>query len=103
MGACGDAEEPTTRSALRVLEPTDVARPFMQWAMQGSNYDKYMEAIQLQEGTFFTKASQRPTFVMWTTNPIALKESFFTRAQGLFEHVALYYFLFNLLGSYIIA
>lgn len=100
---CGDAEDSSTRSALRALEPSEVARPFMQWAMQGARYDKYLEAIRLQEATYYTKASQHPTLVYWSKDPLALKASYFDKATDLCLRLGLVYFVLLVVGCYVVA
>lgn len=79
---CGDAGNPTTRSSLVVLEPEDVVRPFMTWAVLGAAYPRYERAIRLQEATFATKAAQKIKLVMWSKDPIALKDSFYDDAAS---------------------
>lgn len=100
---CDDAADGTTRSALRVLEPEDVARPFMRWAVRGANYPKYIEAVRLQEATYFTKAATRPTLLYWTKDPIAFKDSFYNSARDLCVQVSLAYFALVATGAYLVA
>lgn len=78
---CDDAGDFSTRSALIVLEPEDVVRPFMRWAVRGASYPHYKEAIKLQEATYFTKASRSPTLLYWSRDPIAKKDEFYETAK----------------------
>jgi len=78
---CDDAEDFTARSALVVLEPEDIVRPFMQWAVRGAAYPHYKDAVALQEATFFTKAARSPKLVFWTSNPVAMKDAFYSGAR----------------------
>mmetsp|Transcript_118787 Transcript_118787/g.341004 ORF Transcript_118787/g.341004 Transcript_118787/m.341004 type:complete len:342 (-) Transcript_118787:80-1105(-) len=100
---CDDASDFTTRSALRVLEPEDVARPFMRWAVRGANYPKFIDAVRLQEATYFTKAAPRPTLVYWTRDPIAYKDSFYRAARATCIKVSIVYFSFVAVGAFMIA
>lgn len=80
---CDDAADFATRSALVALEPTDVVRPFMAWAVRGAAYPHYLEAVRMQEATYNTKAAPDPTFVYWTRDPIAMKDTFYSTAKTL--------------------
>jgi len=100
---CGDAGDFSTRSALVVLEPEDVVRPFMRWAVRGSSYSLFVEAIRMQEAAYFTKAAGNPKLVYWTRDPIALKESFFLKAKNGCVAFSLCYFFAFLLFSFIVA
>lgn len=77
---CGDAQDPSTRSGLVALNPSDIVRPFMRWAVQGSPYERFEKAVRLEEATYVTQAAPEPTFVYWSRDPVALKDSFFTSA-----------------------
>jgi len=100
---CNDAADFSTRSALVVLEPEDVVRPFMRWAVRGSSYSLFMEAIRLEEAAFFTKAAVNPKLVYWTRDPIALKESFYHKAKDRCVAFSLCYFFAFLLFSFVVA
>jgi len=100
---CGDSHDFTTRSGLRKLEPDEVARPWMQWAMQGNTYSKYMEAVRLQTASFFTTSARMPTLLLWSKDPIALKESYYTDARDMCIHASLVYFAIVAIGCYQIA
>lgn len=88
---CDDSEDFQTRSALVVLEPEDVVRPWMRWAARGSAYPQYEDAIRLQEATYFTKAALRPKLIRWTRDPIALKDSFYWSAANACRWVSGFY------------
>jgi len=77
---CDDAADPTTRSALVLLEPEDVVRPFMQWAVQGAVYPRFERAIKLEEATYFTRSAPKVKLVQWTKDPIALKNKIYSDA-----------------------
>lgn len=100
---CGDAEDFSTRSALRVLEPEDVARSFMRWAVRRGSYQRYMDAVRLQEGTYATKSATRPTLVWWSKDPVSLKRSFYTDAVDVCVKVSWCYFALVIVGVYFIA
>mmetsp|Transcript_60793 Transcript_60793/g.130642 ORF Transcript_60793/g.130642 Transcript_60793/m.130642 type:complete len:340 (+) Transcript_60793:168-1187(+) len=100
---CDDAEDVQTRSALVVLEPEDVVRPFMRWAVKGATYPKYVEAIKLQEATYFTKAAIRPKLVYWSRDPIALKDSFYWAAANICGWFSGFYVFFLYVGTFFIA
>jgi len=100
---CGDSADTATRSALVVLEPSDIVRPFMTWAVSGGPYPRYEQAVTLQEATFVTKAAEDPKFVWWSRDPIALKDSFFNDAVSLCLQVSACYTLFLLVSMYIVA
>lgn len=100
---CGDAGDFTTHSALRILEPEDVVRPFMRWAVRGANYPKYLEAVRLQEATYSTKSSPTPTLIMWSKDPVAAKDAFFDDARDICIRVSLAYFAVVLVALYFVA
>eukprot|EP00930_Biecheleria_cincta_P034934 TRINITY_DN24074_c0_g1_i1.p1 TRINITY_DN24074_c0_g1~~TRINITY_DN24074_c0_g1_i1.p1 ORF type:complete len:344 (-),score=44.16 TRINITY_DN24074_c0_g1_i1:90-1121(-) len=99
---CGDAEDGSTRSALVALEPADVVRPYMRWAVRGSAYDRYLKAVRLEEATYMTKAADNPTFVYWSKDPLALKDSFYTDGVNLCVKVSLCYMLFLMVCVYVV-
>lgn len=78
---CDDAKAENVRSALVVLEPEDIVRPFMRWAVAGSIYPKFENSIKLQEATYQTKAAKKIKLVRWSKDPIALQESFYYKAM----------------------
>uniref|UniRef100_A0A7S4SAY6 Uncharacterized protein n=1 Tax=Alexandrium monilatum TaxID=311494 RepID=A0A7S4SAY6_9DINO len=80
---CDDAGDFNVRSALAVLEPEDVVRPSMRWAVRGAAYPHFREAIKLSEATYFTKGGRNPTLVYWTKDPISKKDDFYNRARHL--------------------
>jgi len=100
---CDDAGDFSTHSGLRVLEPDDVARPFMRWAVKGSSYPEYMEAVRLQEATYATKAAAQPMLIRWTRDPVALKNSFFYSARRACIKVSLVYFFIVAIATYFLA
>mmetsp|Transcript_100673 Transcript_100673/g.324834 ORF Transcript_100673/g.324834 Transcript_100673/m.324834 type:complete len:344 (+) Transcript_100673:146-1177(+) len=90
---CDDAEDFSTRSALVVLEPEDVVRPFMRWAVRGASYPHYKQAVALQEATYFTKAALKPKLVFWSKDPLAMREAYYTTARSLCLYVSVAYVL----------
>lgn len=100
---CDDAEDFQTRSALVVLEPEDVVRPFMRWAVQGASYPKYEEAIKLQEATYFTKAALRPKLIRWSRDPIAMKDAYYWSAATACGWVSGFYVFLTYVGTFFIA
>lgn len=62
---CDDAEDPNTMSALVVLEPEDVVRPYMKWAVSGASYPRYIRAIHLEEAAFATRAAKNLKLLYW--------------------------------------
>lgn len=100
---CDDAGDFTTRSALIVLEPHDVVRPIMRWAVRGAAYPHYREALKLQESTYFTKAARTPTLVYWTKDPIAKKDEFFERAKSICIWLTVIYTLLVVGFGYFVA
>lgn len=100
---CNDATTYNTRSALVVLEPWDVVRPFMRWAVKGAAYPKYEDALRLQEATYFTKAALRPKFIYWSRDPSALKDSFYWNAANVCGWVSGFYLFFMYVGTFFIA
>lgn len=100
---CGDAEDFSTRSGLVVLEPDDVVRPFMRWAVRGAAYPRYQNAIQLQEANYFTKAAKKPMLVLWSRDPIALKDSFLNDARDACMQISVAYLLAMSAGSFWLA
>lgn len=100
---CGDAGDSATRSALRVLEPEDVARPFMRWAVRRTSFPDYMEAVRLEEATYATKSAARPALVEWTRDPVSLRNSFYDQARETCVRVSLTYFACVAVAAYLIA
>mmetsp|Transcript_34535 Transcript_34535/g.95113 ORF Transcript_34535/g.95113 Transcript_34535/m.95113 type:complete len:346 (-) Transcript_34535:167-1204(-) len=78
--SCDDAADSTTRSALVVLEPEDVVRPFMKWAVLGASYPKYERALLLQSGTYSDTVADEVKLVRWVKNPIATMNSYYSNA-----------------------
>ncbi|CAK8990751.1 unnamed protein product [Durusdinium trenchii] len=89
---CGDAQDPSTRSGLVALKPEKIVRPYMQWAVRGSPYDRYVNAVKLEEATYVTEAAEDPTFIYWSKDPIALKDSFYKDASDACTIWSLCYF-----------
>jgi len=79
---CDDASDPKTMSALVVLEPEDVVRPFMRWAVAGSVYPRYERAIKLQEANYATRAATDIKMLYWVKDPIAKQDSFYNDAKN---------------------
>jgi len=77
---CDDTHDPSTRSALIILEPEDIVRPYMRWAVAGSTFPRYEKAIRLQEAAYFTKAARQLKLVRWSRDPVALKDLHYTHA-----------------------
>lgn len=100
---CGDSGDYTTRSALVALRPKDIVRPFMEWAVRGSSYDKYLDAVELETATYTTKAADDPTFVYWSRDPIAFKDSFYNNAAQQAVQASLLYFTLLLVQIYLSA
>lgn len=93
---CDDAKEATVRSALVILEPEDVVRPFMEWAVQGAAYPRYERALALQEATFSTKAAMGELkLVTWSKDPVAAKDAYYDNAKNKAVWVSLVYFFFS--------
>lgn len=86
---CDDAEDSAATSALAVLEPDDVVRPSMQWAVRGANYPQYIKAIDLETASFFTTAAVQPKLVYWTKDPAAFQDAYWYDAK----HIALWVLL----------
>jgi len=74
---CDDAKDPTAMSALVMLEPDEVVRPFMTWAVRGSVYPHYINAIKQQEAAYATRAATKLRLVYWVKDPIAKRDSFY--------------------------
>lgn len=90
---CGDQRTADVRSALVVLEPEDVVRPFMQWAVMGAAYPRYERGIRLQEATFATKAAKVVKLVTWTRDPFAAMDAYYTDAAWRCVWLSLGYFV----------
>lgn len=78
---CDDAKDPTTMSALVMLEPDEVVRPFMRWAVRSSVYPRYINAIKQQEAAYATRAADKIRLVYWVKDPIAKRDSFYYDAR----------------------
>jgi hypothetical protein len=99
---CEDAEDPTTMSALVVLEPTDVVRPMMQWAVAGSVFPKFENAIKLQESAYATRSAQEPKLLYWVKDPISKQDSFYYTAKNITIWTTVLLWVFLLFTCYII-
>merc|ERR1719478_539846 len=80
---CNDAQNPRTMSALVVLEPEDVVRPFMRWAVAGSVYPRYERAIHLQEASYGVRQARRVRLVYWVKDPIRMQNSYYYNARNM--------------------
>jgi len=99
---CGDAQVPGTLSALVVLEPEDVVRPFMRWAVQGNKYIRYERAIKLQEAAFADRAARKVKLLYWTQDPIKLQDSYYYDARKIAFWFTFIFFIVMLVVSYLI-
>jgi len=79
--ACDDAQDSKAMSALVVLEPEDVVRPFMRWAVAGSVYPRYERSIRLQEAAYATRAAPNIKMLYWVKDPVAKQNSFYYKAK----------------------
>eukprot|EP00435_Cladocopium_sp_Y103_P009680 s1103_g2.t1 len=96
---CGDAQDPSTRSGLVALKPAKIVRPYMRWAVRGSPYQRFEKAVRLEEATHVTQAAPDPTFIYWSSDPIALKDSFYKEAVHACVLWSLIYFAVLLVGA----
>jgi hypothetical protein len=78
---CDDAEDPQTMSALVVLEPEDVVRDYMKWAVAGASYPRYIRAIHLEEAAFATRAAKNIKLLYWVKDPIQKQNQFWDDAK----------------------
>jgi hypothetical protein len=99
---CDDAQDSRTMTALVVLEPEDVVRPFMRWAVQGSKYPRYERAIKLQEAAYATRAASQIKMLYWSKDPIALQDSFYYNAKNATIWFAVLLWVFILFVGYVI-
>lgn len=99
---CNDAMDPKTMSALVVLEPEDVVRPFMKWAVAGSVYPRYERSIKLQEAAYATRQARTIKMLYWVKDPIAKQNSFYYEARNIAVWFTVVLWVFLLLVSYII-
>jgi hypothetical protein len=79
---CDDAKDPTAMSALVMLEPDEVVRPFMTWAVRSAVYPRYVNAINQQESAYATRAAEKIRLVYWVKDPIAKRDSFYYDARN---------------------
>jgi hypothetical protein len=90
---CGDAMDPTVRSSLVLLEPEDVVRSFMTWAVKGAVYPRYERAINLQRATYGSTSSQTVKLVYWTKDPVGAMNAFYNDARTTAIWTGLLYFV----------
>lgn len=90
---CGDSTDATVRSALVLLEPEEVVRSFMTWAVQGAVYPRYENAINLQRATYGSTSAQSVKLVYWTKDPIATMNAFYDDASTRAIWVGVIYFV----------
>lgn len=77
---CNNAGDATVKTAMAVLEPQDIARPFMLWAVPGSVSPMYKSAIRLQQATYYTRAAAHPKLLVWAKDPIRMRNQFYSTA-----------------------
>lgn len=99
---CNDAQDPKTMSALVVLEPEDVVRPFMKWAVAGSVYPRYERSIKLQEAAYATRQARKIKMLYWVKDPIAKQNSFLYDARNIAVWFTICFWIFLLIVSYVI-
>jgi len=80
---CDDAQDSKAMSALVVLEPEDVVRPFMRWAVAGSVYPRYERSIKLQEAAYATRQARRIKMLHWVKDPIAKQDSYYKTPRNI--------------------
>lgn len=100
---CGDAMDQASRSALVVLEPEDIVRPYMKWAVKNSDWDKYKEAIKLAEGNYYLNAAPQVSLVFWTKDPAAFRDLMYTGAKSIAVHIGVAYACTLLVVCYVLA
>lgn len=100
---CGSASDLATRSSLVVLEPEDVVRPQMQWAVLEPHYSQYMEAIALEEASYYTKAARRPKLLYWSKDPAGLQNSFYDGPSRFARIFSIVYCVAILVVCYLVA
>lgn len=100
---CDDAEDFSVRTALTILDPSEIVRPFMRWAVQGSNYPHFHEAIGIQEATYLTKAATDVMFLRWSKDPIDLKNFYYQEAKSKCTIASIIYFVLVLVGNHFVA
>jgi len=98
--ACDDAQDSKTMSALVVLEPEDVVRPFMRWAVAGSVYPRYERSMRLQEAAYATRAAPNIKMLYWVKDPIAKQNSFYEKAKNYTVWTALLLWIVLLVGGF---
>jgi len=99
---CEDASDAKTMSALVVLEPEDVVRPFMRWAVAGSVYPRYERSIKLQEAAYAVRAAKKIKMLYWVKDPIQKQNSFYDTAKSTTITFAVLLWVFLLFLSYFI-
>lgn len=99
---CNDASDLSTRSALVALEPKDVVRSWMQWAVKGAEFFHFADAIKLEEAAYYTKAAPKPKLVYWSKDPEALKNTFYSVPSGIATTVSIVYLVLAFIASYVI-
>lgn len=90
---CDESADSTVRSGLVILEPEDIVRPYMRWAVSGSVYPRYERAVRLQEATYYGHAAPRPKLIRWVRDPRAFKDGFYWNAVGTASLLSTLYFL----------
>jgi hypothetical protein len=100
---CDDASNIATRSALTVLEPEEVVRPQMTWAVQGTDYNFFMEAIQLEEASFYTRAARRPKLMFWSRDPATMAHNFYAEPARIAQIFSIVYVIVFFPFSYLIS
>lgn len=99
---CEDAQDSSVLSALVMLEPEDVVRPFMRWAVAGNVYPRYERSIKLQEAAYATRAATNIRMLYWVKDPIAKQNSFHDKAVDIAVLITVILWLILLVGGYFV-
>lgn len=100
---CDDADDFQAKGALVWLDPAELVSPYMKWAVQGSDFSHFQEAISVQQATYYTQSSPVTKFLRWSKDPMKLKNTYYETAKKYCLYIGLGYFASLLVATSFIA
>jgi len=97
--SCNSAGDASVKSAMTLLEPEDLARPFMKWAARPPVAPRYERALKLQQATYFTRSASKPKLVIWTKDPVGMRKSFYNEARTQCIWISIIIFILMLVAA----
>lgn len=77
---CDSARDSSSKTALVMLKPDQVARPWMTWAVATDYFPTYDNAIKLETANYLTQAASPKMLVVWTNDPPSFIDGYYNAA-----------------------